>query len=118
MRELRHALLRLDFGIMPHVPLMQQEHDQPRLNQQRGGNGKTLPAISLYECRLAETNLAAFRQGGLADIPALQLRPIEDWLYAAGNRSDLLGALSVENAQRDRCGIGTDQGRRENESAD
>src|SRR5690242_16630866 len=99
MRKLGHSVTRLGFGAVPQMTLVQQEGDQGRLEKQGRGNRKTLPAILLEEGRLAQPSLAAFRETGLADVPALHLFPVEQRLCLTRDRRNILRALAAENAR-------------------
>ena len=96
------TLARLRLGEGTPATLDQQTGNERSLKQDGQGDHGQLPTVLLPHGRGAKMNFASRRQIGFADVPALQLSPIEfrcSGFY--GRRLDVARRLSVQNAYGD-----------------
>src|SRR5450432_3016693 len=80
MRQLAHGATRGCLCTAATSMFIKQPDNQERLNQQRRSNQHDFPTVSLPCGGFAEPDFALRTQSSLADVPALKLSPVENWL--------------------------------------
>src|SRR5258708_38576103 len=95
---------------MPPMTLKQKAEDDRRLKQHSGKSDQKQSVVLLPCRRLPKADLTACGQCGFADLPALELPPVENRFGEFSNRNrDCCDARAFENAQckpSDRVAVG------------
>jgi len=105
MGKFRHVLPRLHLGQMTPTTLVQQDRDEPGLDQNKHDSEGYLAGIPLPQAGFAEIYFAVRGQALLADVPTLQLPPVEfRQCVFDGRRFDVAGLFTFEDTERNSRG--------------
>src|SRR6476619_8378556 len=100
MGKLHHALPGLHFGELTPTMLTQQDRDKPGLKENKGGDQRDLPGITLPHSWLPKQDFAPRWQTTFANLPSLQRWPFKDELRRDFGNRDMRRAFASKDTQR------------------
>src|SRR5215469_680024 len=102
MSEFGNMMMRLDLRMLAASTLIQQLHNERRLEQDQNTDRPDLPAVSLPRGGVAKTDDAARRQVRLPEVPSPELPHIElRGAHLDRSNPQVRGALASENSYSD-----------------